>query len=59
MPTTISKTVFFAAQPDTVWTFLTDKEKLGLWYHPAEKNLVAGQGYALGYAAMRRVSQSA
>ena len=47
MTTTLSKTVFFAAQPDTVWEFLTNKEKLGLWYHPAKKNLADGEDYAL------------
>lgn len=47
MTTTISKTVFFAARLDTVWDFLTDKEKLGQWYHPAENNLADGEDYAL------------
>ncbi len=47
MNSTLTKTVFFAAQPATVWAFLTDKEKLGLWYHPARENLVEGEEYAL------------
>ncbi len=45
--TKIVKTVFFKAPAETVWSFLTDKEKLGKWYHPAEENLQAGQEYSL------------
>lgn len=45
--TTITKTVFFNASRDTVWAFLTDKDKLGEWYHPAEKSFVEGEDYSL------------
>lgn len=45
--TTITKTVFFNASPETVWLFLTDKDKLGEWYHPAENDLEIGKDYAL------------
>ncbi|MBE7638302.1 SRPBCC domain-containing protein [Sneathiella sp. P13V-1] len=45
--TKIVKTVFFKAPANTVWSFLTDKEKLGKWYHPAEEDLEAGQEYTL------------
>ena len=45
--TTIVKTVFFNASVETVWSFLTDKDKLGKWYHPAEENLSEGQEYSL------------
>lgn len=44
---TITKTVFFAASRETVWSFLTDKDKLAQWFHPAEADLVEGQDYAL------------
>lgn len=44
---TIIKTVFFAASRETVWSFLTDKDKLAQWFHPAEANLVKGQDFAL------------
>jgi len=47
MSTKITKTVFFNAPKETVWLFLTDKEKLGEWYHPAEANLVEGESYTL------------
>lgn len=45
--TTIHKTVFFNAKPEVVWSFLTDKDKLGTWYHPAKEDLAEGQDYAL------------
>jgi len=45
--TTITKTVFFSASRETVWKYLTDKDKLGEWFHPATKNLAAGQEYEL------------
>ena len=47
---TIIKTVFFTAQPDTVWSFLTDKDKLALWFHGAKADLEAGKDYQLGTA---------
>ena len=43
----ISKSVFFSASRETVWSFLTDKDKLGLWFHPAEADLADQQPYAL------------
>ncbi|MGI9425814.1 MAG: SRPBCC family protein [Hyphomicrobiaceae bacterium] len=45
--TTIIKTVFFDASRETVWSFLTDKDKLGAWYHPAEADLAEGEPYEL------------
>lgn len=45
--TIITKTVFFKASKETVWDFLTDKDKLGEWFHPAESNLKNGGEYAL------------
>lgn len=47
MTDTITKTTFFKAPPAVVWSFLTDKGKLGTWFHPARANLVAGQPYEL------------
>ena len=44
---TITKTIFFAASRETVWSFLTDKDKLAQWFHPADADLVEGQDYAL------------
>jgi len=45
--TTITKTVFFNASRDTVWSFLTNKDKLAKWFHPAKADLAAGEEYAL------------
>lgn len=45
--TTITKSVFFAASRETVWEFLTKKEKLALWFFDAEADLVDGQDFAL------------
>ncbi|MEP1206755.1 MAG: SRPBCC domain-containing protein [Rhizobiaceae bacterium] len=47
MSATIEKTVFFNASKQTVWSFLTDKDKLALWYHPAEQDLADGESYTL------------
>lgn len=45
--TTLLKTVFFAASRETVWSFLTEKDKLAKWFHPADADLVEGEDYAL------------
>ncbi|MEH6402961.1 MAG: SRPBCC domain-containing protein [Sneathiella sp.] len=48
---TITKTAFFKAPREIVWAFLTEKEKLGKWFHPADKDLVEGEEYSLLGAA--------
>jgi len=45
--TTIFKTVFFAASRETVWSFLTDKDKLATWFHPSDADLEEGKPYTL------------
>ena len=45
--TIITKSAFFAASRETVWAFLTEKEKLAQWFHPAEADLAENQDYAL------------
>lgn len=45
--TTIRKTVFFDAAPETVWAFLTEKEKLAQWYHRSDDDLREGERYEL------------
>ena len=47
MTTTINKSIFLAASRDTVWEYLTDKDKLGQWFHPAAENLTEGKPFAL------------
>ena len=44
---TIIKSAIFAASRETVWSFLTQKDKLAQWFNPAEGDLVEGQPYAL------------
>jgi uncharacterized protein YndB with AHSA1/START domain len=44
---TLYKSAIFAASPETVWSFLTQKEKLGLWFNPAQDDLAVGKPYAL------------
>lgn len=45
--TTINKSIFIAASREAVWEYLTDKDKLGEWFHPATENLVEGKPYVL------------
>jgi len=45
--TTITKTIFLNADTETVWAFLTDKDKLAEWFHSADSNLEQGSDYAL------------
>lgn len=44
---TIVKTVMFTASRQTVWGFLTEKDKLATWFHPAEADLAEGAEFAL------------
>lgn len=44
---TISKTVFLAAPRTTVWAFLTDKDLLAAWFHPATADLTLDQDFVL------------
>ena len=43
----IVKTIFLKADAETVWRFLTDKDKLGEWFHSADCDLAAGSDYVL------------
>lgn len=45
--TTISKSIFISASRETVWEYLTDKNKLGQWFHPAAANLTEGEPFVL------------
>jgi len=45
--TTINKSIFIGASREAVWQFLTDKDNLGEWFHPAAENLQAGKPYKL------------
>ena len=43
----ITKTVYFRASRETVWAFLTEKDKLALWFHRATADLAEGEDYTL------------
>ncbi len=45
--TTINKSIFLTASRETIWEYLTDKDKLGQWFHPAANNLEEGKPFAL------------
>ncbi len=44
---TLTKTIFLNTDRKTVWSYLTQKDKLALWFHPAETDLQQGEDYAL------------
>lgn len=44
---TVRKSFFFKATPDVVWCFLTQKDKLAEWLHPAKADLELGKDFTL------------
>jgi uncharacterized protein YndB with AHSA1/START domain len=40
--TTLQKTIFLKADPATVWDYLTDPDKLAIWFHKPKKPLEIG-----------------
>ena len=44
---TIQKSLILNTDQQTVWDFLTKKDKLALWFHPAKADLVEGEEFAL------------
>ncbi len=45
--TSLEKTIFIDSTPENVWQYLTDKNKLGEWFHPANTDLKQGGTYKL------------
>lgn len=45
MNNTINKSVFIAASRETVWAYLTQKDKIALWFHQADADFVEGKEY--------------
>ncbi len=45
--TTITKSIFIKASRETVWSFISEADKLAEWFHPADANLEEGKPYAL------------
>ena len=44
--TTLNKTIFLRATPAQVWAYLTDPEKLAIWFHKPKTALTPG-GYEM------------
>jgi uncharacterized protein YndB with AHSA1/START domain len=44
---TLQKTIFLKADKPTVWAYLTDPEKLAIWFHKPAKSLAAGEPYEM------------
>ncbi len=45
--TRLEKTIFINSTLENVWLYLTDKDKLGEWFHEGEANLKLGGNYQL------------
>jgi len=45
--TTIRKSVYLKATREQVWAYLTDPDKLAIWFHKPEKTLAEGDDYAM------------
>mgnify|MGYP002631057784 FL=1 len=44
---TLNKTIFLRASTEQVWAYLTDPDKLGLWFHKPKAPLVQRETYAM------------
>ena len=45
--TRLEKTIFINSAPENVWLYLTDKDKLGEWFHKGTTDLKPGSDYQL------------
>ena len=45
--TILRKCIYLKAEPAEVWAWLTEPEKLAVWFHAPKAPLAAGQGLAL------------
>lgn len=45
--TQLKKTIFINSTPENVWKYLTNKDKLGEWFHAGKTNLTKGNDYQL------------
>jgi uncharacterized protein YndB with AHSA1/START domain len=44
--TTLRKSIYLKATPEQVWAYLTDPEKLAIWFHKPKSPLIKG-AYAM------------
>ncbi len=42
---TIEKSIYIAASPETVWTYLTKSSELAKWFHKPDENLNDGEAF--------------
>lgn len=45
--TKIEKSIHLPVAREVVWRYLTDKDKLGQWFHPSDTDMVPGATYTL------------
>jgi len=45
--TTIRKSIYLNASKEQVWAYLTDPDKLAIWFHKPKFSLAADQDYAM------------
>ncbi|WP_377507241.1 SRPBCC domain-containing protein [Octadecabacter sp. R77987] len=43
----LTKTIFLRADKTTVWDYLTDPEKLGIWFHKPKNTLTLGESFEM------------
>ena len=44
---TLQKTIYLKADKASVWDYLTDPDKLAIWFHKPAKTLAAGDSYEM------------
>jgi uncharacterized protein YndB with AHSA1/START domain len=44
---TLQKTIYLKADKPTIWGYLTDPDKLAIWFHKPAKTLQAGERYEM------------
>ena len=44
---TLNKTIYLRAAKADVWAYLTDPDKLAIWFHKPAKTLTAGEAYEM------------
>ncbi len=45
--TVLKNSIFINAEPEAIWPFLVEREKLAEWFHPADEDLVVDKDYSL------------
>lgn len=47
MTNTLNKTIYLKASKEQVWDYLTDPDKLAIWFHKPKEKLTEGAEYAM------------